>query len=357
MVPSVWYSLSSAGSLSPSATSAADADRHGVGAERQGLGHVGAVADAAGDDELHLAVHAEILQRLHGRADAGERRLADMLDEHFLRRRRAALHAVDDDDVGAGLHGEGDVIVGAGAADLDVDRLLPVGDLAQLDDLDLEIVGAGPIGMPAGRALVDALRQRAHLGDAVGDLLAEQHAAAAGLGALADDDLDGVGLAQVVRVHAVARGQVLVDQRLRLPALLRRHAAVARRRRRAGERGAAAERFLGVGRQRAEAHAGDGDGDLQLDRLLGVARAEHDVGGALLAIALERIARHGGAEEQQVVEVRDLALGAAAADVVDAGRRGAADLGERVVIENGGLARASWAGCDSVISRRPRCRC
>ena len=35
--------------------------------------------------------------------------------------------------------------------------------------------------------------QRAHLGDAVGDLLAEQHAAAAGLGALADHDLDRVG--------------------------------------------------------------------------------------------------------------------------------------------------------------------
>ena len=48
--------------------------------------------------------------------------------------------------------------------------------------------------MAAGRALVDALGQGAHLGDAVGDLLAEQHAAAAGLGALADDDLDGVAL-------------------------------------------------------------------------------------------------------------------------------------------------------------------
>jgi hypothetical protein len=39
--------------------------------------------------------------------------------------------------------------------------------------------------MPLGR--------RAHLGHAVADLLAQQHAAAAGLGALAHDDLDGVG--------------------------------------------------------------------------------------------------------------------------------------------------------------------
>ena len=37
------------------------------------------------------------------------------------------------------------------------------------------------------------LRQRAHLGDAIGNLLAEQHAAAAGLGALPDHDLDRVG--------------------------------------------------------------------------------------------------------------------------------------------------------------------
>ena len=83
-------------------------------------------------------------------------------------------------------------------------------------------------------------RQRAHLGDALGDLLAEQHAAAAGLGALADHHLDGVGLAQIVRVHAVARGQHLVDEQLRMLALLRRHAAVAGRGRGAGVRGAAA---------------------------------------------------------------------------------------------------------------------
>ena len=81
--------------------------------------------------------------------------------------------------------------------------------------------------MAAGRALVDAGGQRAHVGDALGDLLAEQHAAAAGLGALADDDLDRVGAAQVVRVHAVARGQQLVDEDRRMAALLLGHAAVA----------------------------------------------------------------------------------------------------------------------------------
>ena len=47
----------------------------------------------------------------------------------------------------------------------------------------------------------------------LGDLRAQQQAAGAGLGALADGQLDGVGLAHVMNVDAVARGQHLVDQR------------------------------------------------------------------------------------------------------------------------------------------------
>ena len=121
-----------------------------------------------------------------------------MLDEHVLGGGGAALHAVEHDRVGAGLDRQGHVVVGAGRADLDVDRDPPVGDLAQLLDLDLQVVGAGPVGVPAGAALVDPLRQVAHLGHAIGDLVAEQHPAAARLGALADDDLDRVGAAQVV---------------------------------------------------------------------------------------------------------------------------------------------------------------
>ena len=109
-------------------------------------------------------------------------------------------------------------------------------------------------------------------------------------------------------------------------------------------RRAAAQRFLGLRRERAEAHAGDGDRDLELDRLLGEARAEHDIGAAFLAIAFERIARDRGAEEQEIVEMRQLALGAGAADVIDAGGRGAADFRQRVVVEGRRLARHG-AGC------------
>ncbi len=139
-------------------------------------------------------MHAEFLQRLHGLRHRRQCRYADVLDEHFLRRRRAALHAVDDDDVGSRVHRELHVVVRAGGADLDVDRLLPVGDLPQLVDFDRQVVGTGPVGMPARRTLVDALGQRAHARHACRDLLPEQHAAAARLGALAEDDLDRVGL-------------------------------------------------------------------------------------------------------------------------------------------------------------------
>ena len=47
--------------------------------------------------------------------------------------------------------------------------------------------------MAGRRALVDAGRQRAHLGHLVGHLLAHQMAAEADLAALADEELDGVG--------------------------------------------------------------------------------------------------------------------------------------------------------------------
>jgi hypothetical protein len=216
-------------------------------------------------------VHAELLQGLHGLPDGGERGDADVFDEDVLGGGRAALHAVDDDHVGTGGDGELDVVVGARGAELDVDRLLPVGDLAQLEDLDGEVVRAGPVRVPAGRALVDAGGQGAHAGDPVGDLLPEQHPAAAGLGALAEHDLDRVGLAQVGGVHPVARRQVLVHQVLGLAALLGGHPAVAGGGGGADLGRAAAEGLLGLRGQRAEGHAGDRDGDVEVQRVLRVA--------------------------------------------------------------------------------------
>src|SRR6185437_8094337 len=85
--------------------------------------------------------------------------------------------------------------------------------------------------------------------------------------------------------------------------------------------------------------AGDGNGDFQLDRIFRKARADGDVGRAFLPIAFQGIAAHRRAKKQQVVEMRKLALGAAAADVIDAGGGGATDFGDRSVVERCRLAR------------------
>jgi len=159
---------------------------------------------AIGQTKVTIAVHPEVDERLNGLRDRGEDRDPDVFDEHLLGRGGAALHAIEHDRVGPGLDRERDVVVGARRADLDVDRDPPVGDLAQLLDLDLEVVGAGPVRVPARAALVDAAGQVAHLRDPIGDLVAEQHSAAARLGPLADHDLDRVGAPQVVGIHAIA---------------------------------------------------------------------------------------------------------------------------------------------------------
>ena len=73
--------------------------------------------------------------------------------------------------------------------------------------------------------------------------------------------------------------------------------------------------------------------------LEGVPVTEDDVGVAALAVPLEGIARHGGAQEEQVVEVRDRALGTPAADVVDPRLGGLLDGGDDAAVEGGGLAQ------------------
>jgi len=138
-------------------------------------------------------VHAEFDQRLHRLRDGGQDRDAYVLDEHVLGGRGAALHAVEDDRVGAGLDRERHVVIGPRSTDLHVDGDPPVGDLAEFLDLDLEVVGARPVGTPACASLVDPGRQVAHLRHPVGDLVAQQHPATARLRTLADHDLDGVG--------------------------------------------------------------------------------------------------------------------------------------------------------------------
>jgi hypothetical protein len=174
-------------------------------------------------------MHAELLKRLHGGSYASKGRLPDVLDEHFLSGRRAALHAVDHDHVGTGFHCKRHVVVRARAAYLDEDRLLPIGDLAKLVNFDLQIVRPGPVGMTGGGALINPLRERPHLRDAVGDLLTEEHSPAARLGSLPHDDFDGIGAAKIVRIHAVSRRQILIDEGFGMPPLLLGHSTITSR--------------------------------------------------------------------------------------------------------------------------------
>ncbi len=272
-------------------------------------------------------MHAQILKRADGLADTGEDGLAHMFDEHVLRGRCAALHPVEHDHIRPRLDRKRGVEIGACATDLDIDRHFPCGDFAQFQQFDFQIVRPGPVRVTASRALVDALGQVAHLGHAVRDFLTQEHAAAAGFGPLAHDHFDRIGAAQVIWVHAIAGGQVLIDQFLGMAAFLGRHAAVAGGGRGASQRGTAPQSLFGGAGKCAKAHACDGDRDVELDGVLGVAGAEGHRGVAAFAVAFERVARDRRAQEQQVVEMRHLAFGSATADVIDAGGCRAADFG------------------------------
>ena len=281
------------------------ADGDGVGAKRQGLGHIGPVADAAGIDQRDLPGLAHIVQRLASLADGRDARDAGLLRGDMRAGAGAALHAVDIDAVGAGLGRHAHVVIDAGGPQLQLDRDFAIGRLADLLDLEGEVVGAEPIGMAGRRALVDACRERAHLGHLVRHLLAHEMAAEADLAALADEELAGVRQAQMVRVEAVARLDALVEPFRGIAPLVGDHAALAGAGGGPGHGGAAGERDLGLEAQRPEAHAGDIDRHVQHQRPLGLG-ADHRPGLAFLAIALDDEAGQRAGQEGEIVPGRDL---------------------------------------------------
>ena len=164
--------------------------------------------------------------------------------------------------------------------------------------------------------MVDARGERSHASDSFADFLAEQHAAAARLRSLADDQFDGVRFAKIVRVEAVSRRQALIDEGLRRLPLFGRHAAVAGRRRSSDLRRGSAERFFHIGRERSEAHAGDRHGSFKFNRFLGEACTEHRLRDAFLAIAFERVSRRARGEEHEIIERRQLPFGSESANVI-----------------------------------------
>ncbi len=124
----------------------------------------------------------------------------------------ATAEAVDVDDVGAGADdagGDGSDVVDRG--DLDGDRDLVLGGLLEGVDELAEVLDGVDVVMGSGGEGVGALGYAAGGGDGGGDLGAREMAADAGLGALADLDLDGGAGAEVVLVDAEAAGSALDD--------------------------------------------------------------------------------------------------------------------------------------------------
>ncbi len=152
---------------------------------------------------MHFVPGVHRVEGFHREGERGKRRNARVLKKNLLRGGRSALHAVDHNNVGPRLHRQFHVIADAGRPHFDIDRHLPIGDLAELLQLDRQIVRADPVGMSAGRALIDSLRQCPHFGDACAHLLTEQHSATTGFGPLTDNDFDRVGLSQIVRIKSI----------------------------------------------------------------------------------------------------------------------------------------------------------
>jgi hypothetical protein len=121
-----------------------------------------------------------------------------------------------------------------------------------------------------------------------------------------DEELARVGEHQVVRVEPVPALDALVVPLRRQVALGRDHPAFAGAGRGARHRGALRERHLRLERERAEAHARDVDRDVEFDRVLREARAEHGLRLALLAVALDHETGQRSRQEHQLVPVRHL---------------------------------------------------
>ena len=83
-----------------------------------------------------------------------------MLDKNFLRRCRAALHTVEDDDIGPGFDRKRDIEIWTACADLQIDRLFPIRYFAKLVDFNFEIIGTLPRPQPIQAYLIILLQLR-----------------------------------------------------------------------------------------------------------------------------------------------------------------------------------------------------
>src|SRR5579863_4820856 len=290
------------GTVTVESNQSASTDRNGIRSQRQRFGSIHAAAYAAGNNQLHHTVHADFAQSSFCLDDGGQCWDAGMIHQDIRRSSRAALGSIQHDDVNARFDRQFYIIGHTRCANFDVNRDFPVGGFSQFFDFGNHIVGACPVGMAHGAALIDAGGQFTHSGNLFRNLLAQQHAARAGFGPLPDNDFQRVCHAHMMRVETVATRQNLINKLLGGFALGHQHAPVARGGRGANAGCSAAKRDFSVTRERAEAHTCDGDGRFQHNGFFREARAKQGFGGALLAIAFQRDAAERARDEGQFIE-------------------------------------------------------
>uniref|UniRef100_A0A1I8ACY5 Phenol hydroxylase n=1 Tax=Steinernema glaseri TaxID=37863 RepID=A0A1I8ACY5_9BILA len=171
---------------------------HPVGAQGQHAGDVERADDLAGGADAHLVAQVQAHQGVVHEHQALAHGHADVVAEFAWRSAGAPFLAVDHDEVGhdlGGQHGLGDAheLPGVAQAELEAHRFA-AGQLAQLrHELEQPHRRAeGAVG--GGRDAVFAGRYTARGGDLGAHLVPRQDAAVAGLGALAELDLDHLHL-------------------------------------------------------------------------------------------------------------------------------------------------------------------
>src|SRR5260370_10704579 len=127
------------------------ADRYRLGAERQALGDVGPVADAARHHQVDLIDQPDVLEGPAGFGARRHQRDRGLLVRDVRPGPGAALGAIPVDGVRAALGGHPDVVVDPRGTEFELDRNLVIGGLADLLDLQRQVLSAGP-GRVARRA-------------------------------------------------------------------------------------------------------------------------------------------------------------------------------------------------------------
>ena len=287
-----------------------------VRAERHGARDVEARHDLAGSAELDAVAGTDPDQRIVDEAQALAHRHAEMVEELERRRAGAALLAVDDDEIriDAGLQhrlAQRQEFPGVPDAELEA-RRLAAGQAAHFRNEMHHLDRRRETRMGRRRDAVAAHRYAAGRGDLRRDFRRRQHAAMAGLGALAHLELDHLDLVERSGLREVLRrecavgvacteiaGADLPDEVAAVLAMIGAQAALAGVVGEIPGPGSLVERADGIGAERTEAHRRDvehrgavglraiGPADGDAERLDGVRPRRHRMAHPLEACGVD----------------------------------------------------------------------